>query len=266
MSGDKSEEDRYNGNNEALKDVEDAVDKVKAGGKAVAEKLLEPERDLEHEYVKGKEKEKKRKIDASSTEAVHRTPEEIINLHAPQYKKILIPHDGSEISDKALAHAIYLSKMSEADIIILNAIEDVHEIAPTTISAGEEAGKNTSVDEAVTYQTVKDQQAFTNVTMDIDDKTTSKSNDELDFTIKGRLEQMVKERVTLCRNAGVTSNISYRIQTGKALDQIVGLAKESNVDLVIMVSDKIGSSIKGIMSSTRKVIDAIDIPVLVLKG
>jgi nucleotide-binding universal stress UspA family protein len=257
LSGDTS-------NNEALKDVEDVVDKVKAGGKAVAEKLLDPERDLEHEYVKGKGKEKENKID-SSTEAVQRPPKEIVDSHARHYKKILLPHDGSEPSDKALAHAIYLSKISEADIIILNAIEDVHEIAPTTISAGEEAGKNESVDEAVTYQTVEEE-AFTNVTTDIDEKPPSKSSEELDFTIKGRLEQMIKERITLCRDAGVSSNISYRIQTGKALDQIVNLAKEGNVDLIIMVSGKIGSSIKGIMSNTRKVIDAVDIPVLVLKG
>ena len=42
------------------------------------------------------------------------------------------------------------------------------------------------------------------------------------------------------------------------------MAKEINVDLIIMVSDRLGSSIKGIMSSTRKVIDAVEIPVLVL--
>ena len=57
-----------------------------------------------------------------------------------------------------------------------------------------------------------------------------------------------------------------RIQTGNALDQIVNVAKESNVNLVIMVSDKLGSSIKGIMSCTRKVIDSVEIPVLVFKG
>jgi nucleotide-binding universal stress UspA family protein len=84
---------------------------------------------------------------------------------------------------------------------------------------------------------------------------------------------VIKERISpfyfiyrLRRDTEVESQISYRIQTGKVLDQIVELAKESNVDLIIMVSDKIGSSIKGIMSSTRKVIDAVNTPVLVLSG
>ena len=56
----------------------------------------------------------------------------------PNYKKIVVPHDGSELSDKELAHAVYLSKISKAEIFILNAVEDLHEIAPTTISASGE--------------------------------------------------------------------------------------------------------------------------------
>lgn len=42
-----------------------------------------------------------------------------------QYNGILVPHDGTEKSDKALGHAIYLSKLSGAEIIILNVIEHV---------------------------------------------------------------------------------------------------------------------------------------------
>jgi hypothetical protein len=41
------------------------------------------------------------------------------------YQKILVPHDGSMMSDKALSHAAYLSKISGAEIIVLNIIEDV---------------------------------------------------------------------------------------------------------------------------------------------
>ena len=39
------------------------------------------------------------------------------------YKKILIPHDGSEMSDKALKHAAYIAKVSGAELVILNVIE-----------------------------------------------------------------------------------------------------------------------------------------------
>jgi nucleotide-binding universal stress UspA family protein len=37
-----------------------------------------------------------------------------------QYERILIPHDGSEMSDRALRHAVYLSKISETEIVILH--------------------------------------------------------------------------------------------------------------------------------------------------
>jgi nucleotide-binding universal stress UspA family protein len=40
-----------------------------------------------------------------------------------QYQKILIAHDGSEMSDKALRHALYLSKASGAELVIMNIIE-----------------------------------------------------------------------------------------------------------------------------------------------
>jgi nucleotide-binding universal stress UspA family protein len=42
-----------------------------------------------------------------------------------QYGRILVPHDGSEMSDRALKHAIYLSKISGAEIVILHVIERI---------------------------------------------------------------------------------------------------------------------------------------------
>jgi hypothetical protein len=33
----------------------------------------------------------------------------------PKYMKILVPHDRSEMSDKALSHAIYLARLSDAE-------------------------------------------------------------------------------------------------------------------------------------------------------
>jgi nucleotide-binding universal stress UspA family protein len=40
-----------------------------------------------------------------------------------RYERILVPHDGSEMSDRALRHAVYLSKMSVTEIVILHVIE-----------------------------------------------------------------------------------------------------------------------------------------------
>jgi hypothetical protein len=40
-----------------------------------------------------------------------------------RYERILVPHDGSEMSDKALKHAVYLSKISGTEIVFLHVLE-----------------------------------------------------------------------------------------------------------------------------------------------
>ena len=50
--------------------------------------------------------------------------------HTPQFKKILVPHDSSQMSDKALAHAVYISKITGAHIEMLHIIELTRDILP----------------------------------------------------------------------------------------------------------------------------------------
>jgi len=50
------------------------------------------------------------------------------------YTKILVPHDGKEMSDKALSHAIYLSNLSGAEIVILRIIEDIDKLGDTSVN------------------------------------------------------------------------------------------------------------------------------------
>jgi len=48
------------------------------------------------------------------------------------YRKVLVSHDGLEMSDKALAHAMALSKkISDAQIVLLNVIDYVDNIPPS---------------------------------------------------------------------------------------------------------------------------------------
>jgi nucleotide-binding universal stress UspA family protein len=44
------------------------------------------------------------------------------------YERILVPHNGSEMSDRALRHAVYLSKISGAEIAILHVLERIDNI------------------------------------------------------------------------------------------------------------------------------------------
>jgi nucleotide-binding universal stress UspA family protein len=159
------------------------------------------------------------------------------NVPDIQYNGILVPHDGSEKSDKALAHAIYLSKLSGAEIIILNVIEHVKETDSSALIA----------------------------TSDGEHEGSDKANGKLEVTIYGGVKKMVEEKIRLCKRAGVKSQISYKIQTGKPpVDEIINVAQVMNVDLIIMASSKITSSIKVHGSRTRKVIDSANKPVLVI--
>jgi nucleotide-binding universal stress UspA family protein len=165
------------------------------------------------------------------------TQDQIPNVPDVRYNGILVPHDGSEKSDVALRHAIYLSKLSGAEIIILNVIEHVKDTDSSALIATSYAEQDDS----------------------------DRPNDKLKVTMYGGIKQMIEEKIRLCKQAGVKSQISYKIQTGKPpVDEIINVAQVMNVDLIIMVSSKITSSIKVHGSITRKVIDSANKPVLVI--
>ena len=58
----------------------------------------------------------------------------ISKSNVPSYTKILVPHDGKEMSDKALSHAIYISNLSGAEIVILRIIEDIDKLGDTSVN------------------------------------------------------------------------------------------------------------------------------------
>ncbi|HEX5978162.1 MAG TPA: universal stress protein, partial [Nitrososphaeraceae archaeon] len=160
----------------------------------------------------------------------------------PQYKKILVPDDSSELSDKALSHAIYLSNVTGAEIVMLNIVKDIGKIQPTTISA-----TTTKEGEVVAENTAADQKK------------------DIQITIEGHAEQMMEERISLCKESGAKNQVSYKMLTGKKpVDEILDLSENMNIDLIIMASSKVTSPVMGLTSITRKVIDGAKSPVLVI--
>jgi len=156
-----------------------------------------------------------------------------INL---EYNRILVPHDGSEMSDKALNHAIYLSKkLSSDEIVILNVLQHMQ--------------SNTSSALLVTSEGEGVEKA---------------KKEELEVSLEGSLKQKIEEKIRLCKDAGVKSQVSFKVQTGQPVDEIVKLSEDMDVDLIVMASSRITSSIKGLGSTTRKVIDKTKRPVLVI--
>ncbi|HYA83408.1 MAG TPA: universal stress protein [Candidatus Bathyarchaeia archaeon] len=115
---------------------------------------------------------------------------------------MLVPHDGTEKSDKALGHAIYLSKLSGVEIIILNVIEHV---------------KNSDSSALIATSKVQPDSA----------------NAKLEVTIYGGVKTMVEEKIRLCEQVGVKSQISYKIQTGKPpMDEIINVAQVMDVEVI----------------------------------
>ncbi len=201
--------------------IEGIGDKMKAASKAAATKVKDPETDVDTEYQKEKMKEKvSEKSSADSTKVSKLIPSSI-----PQYKRILVPDDNSELSDKALSHAIYLSNVTGAEVVILNVVKNIDKIEPTTI-------------EATTTNSASDE----------------KNKSDIQISLKGQAEQMVEERIKQCKQAGAKNQISYKMQTGKKLvDEILELSEQTGIDLIVMASSKVTSPIMGLTSATRKV-------------
>jgi nucleotide-binding universal stress UspA family protein len=136
-----------------------------------------------------------------------------------------------------LSHAIYLSKVLDADIIILNVLDKIEGTDSSAVLATMRGGEGGKIE---------------------------KANRDVEITMEGEVKRMIEEKMKLCKEAGVKSKVSYKIQTGKPLDEIVKLSQEMNIDLVVMASSKITSSVRVLGSTTRKVIRTVKKPVLVI--
>ncbi len=151
-----------------------------------------------------------------------------------QYKKILMAHDGSEMSDKALRHAFYLSKATGAELAIMNVVEtDV--IPPSSVLA---------------YMRP--------------DVPMEKAKEELRNTMEGAVKQVLEERVRMGKEASGLTNVSYMVRAGKPAEEIISASEEGNYDLIIMASSRITSPIRSLGSIARKVLDSSRKPVLMI--
>jgi len=150
----------------------------------------------------------------------------------PSYTRILVPHDGKETSDKALSHAIYLSNLSGAEIVILCIIQDVERFEGTIVDISQ-------------------------------NKTTDNQND-FRHDIKGDLVNAMEAKIKQCTDAGSKNKISYGIRTGHVVHEIVKACQETDYDLIIMTTTHLDSWLHSIFSETRKIISNIRTPVLLI--
>lgn len=161
--------------------------------------------------------------------SMHRSPS--IN---PQIKKILVPHDGSKMSDKALRYAIYLSKLTGADLLILNVMDQPNILIPAS---------------AIVFSSPGDK--------------LDKIKNDLQRLSKEYSNQILEKAMELTKQEEVI-NTSYIIRSGKTVDEIIAVSEKRNIDLIVMASSRIASTIRILGSTTKGVLNSIRKPVLVI--
>ena len=167
-----------------------------------------------------------------------------ISKGIPSFQRILVAYDGTKISNRSLEYASYISNIANSEIIIINVIEDNSELSnalPLTIKAN------------LSEESIKLEEQI--------DKVESQSEVVLDEP----LQKIVKEITTVCKNAGITKEITYKIGCKDPADEIIDFCQHIQFDLIIMGSRKISSKLGGIGSTTRKVASTIKIPILIVQ-
>ena len=109
------------------------------------------------------------------------------------YKTILVPHDGSTMMDIALKHAIYLSNLSGAEIIILNVLEHVDSVDSSAVLITSRQG--------------------------------NEIRDNYEIRLEREVKSMVEEKIRVCKQAGLEGQVSYKIQTGKPAEEIIKVSE-----------------------------------------
>ena len=138
------------------------------------------------------------------------------------YKKILVPTDGSEFAKKAQKHALFLSKVSGAEIIAISVTEN----------------------------------NFVNG-LPLDDEVY-----QLNQILKERSEENLKEFYKLNEDE---LKITHIVREGSPAKVILEVAKEENIDLIVMGSSGKSGFDRFIMGSVAdKVVNSAKCAVLVV--
>ncbi|VFJ13635.1 universal stress protein [Candidatus Nitrosocosmicus franklandus] len=174
--------------------------------------------------------------------------ESISEFVLPSFRKILVTHDGKDKSNKAINHAIYLSKLSGAEIVILQIIDDAQKL------------EGTAVNVFSNHESSSSQSSSTKISQP--SSSESKGRHYIK-KIEGNLINSMEEKIKMIEQTGCKSKVSYKFKTGNIVDEIVNEVNEMNCDLVILTSSHLNSWIESLFSNTRKIIGKVQTSVLI---
>jgi len=152
-----------------------------------------------------------------------------------EIKRILVPHDGDQMSDKALMYAGELSRALNAEVVILHVIEEQEIKIPATILLGN------------------------------DPVTISKAKRSIIRELQQKWTKFVTEKAKLVSSN--TQNASSEVKTGDAAEEILRTAKESQVGLIVMGTRQLrglSKVVTALGSVARKVSESAPCPVMLV--
>jgi nucleotide-binding universal stress UspA family protein len=91
-----------------------------------------------------------------------------------------------------------------------------------------------------------------------------KAKEDLKNMAEAGVRKILEERVKICKEEGKIEQVSYKIEIGKPVNEIVRITEENGYDLIVMASSRISSSVRLLGSTTKGVIDSIRKPVLII--
>lgn len=148
--------------------------------------------------------------------------------------KILVPHDGTEISNRAFERAIEFAKAFNTEILLLHVIQDIP--VPSSLLLGN------------------------------DRILISKAKRSIAKELEKGWNKMVQEK--LIGKMLKDDKIKIRSETivGSPADEIIRFAKSNKIDMIIVGSRRLEaiSKIKALGSVARKVSEAAECPVMII--
>ena len=149
--------------------------------------------------------------------------------------KILLPHDGTEISDKALEKSKEFVKAFNAEFYILHIIE--HSPLPPSLI------------------------------LDKDRQWIAETRRSIATKLKEGWLKMAKEKINpVLEKENIKFNIIVSTDVEPISEQIIEFASENKIDLVIIGSQRLSeiSKIKALGSVSRKVSENVDCPIMII--
>ena len=149
--------------------------------------------------------------------------------------KILLPHDGTEISNKALEKSKEFAKALNAELYVLHIIE--HSPLPPSLI------------------------------LDNDRQWIAETRKNIAKKLKEGWIKMAKEKINpILEKENIKFNLIVSTEEQPISEQIIKFASENTIDLIIIGSQRLSeiSKIKALGSVSRKVSENVDCPIMII--